>query len=577
MKTIWISALLLLLPVVAWSQQVEIKGVYPEEIEAKGFTLSQDALVNVKGTAAIFTDDWRKLVFYGWILNTDTREVAWHLFDDRRSNRSRDRDRDREGTYEFDVDVDLKKGNYELYFTGGNGNSSGRNNNGFSVSNVSDLVDAVFDSRRREKYRSRDADDLSISVEATGLKAASLDQLIKSKLEGSIVSFNRVRGDKDLEKGFTLTAETSLDIYAVGEGGRDELFDYVWIKNEATRERVFEMDYRNTDFAGGADKNLSLNETIKLPAGSYQVNYVTDDSHSYEDWNTLPPDDPEFWGVTIWPSTAADSGNVIDFVQPKVATPLVDLTQVRDDKLVSQGIKVSSEIEVSILCLGESSGDDEMADYGWIVNAATREKVWEMDNWDAKHAGGASKNRIQQDKIKLAAGDYIVYYVTDGSHSFRDWNATKPHEADLWGISLWATNDGDIKKVSSFEAEEYKNPNVIAEITMVGDDEYIKKTFDLDQETEVRIIGLGEGDDDDMHDFGYLKNMDTGKIVWEMRYRDSDYAGGARKNREFNETITLEKGTYRIVYESDDSHSYRRWNSDAPRDPERWGISILKK
>lgn len=574
MKKIWMSALMLLLPVMAWSQKVEINRVYPQEIEAKGFTLAQDASVNVKGTAAVFSDDWRTLVFYGWIINSDTREVVWHLFDERRD---RDRDRDREGTYDFDVNVDLKQGNYELYFTGGNGNGSGWNNGrDFSASSLGDIVDAVFDSRRRSKYRDRYADELFISVESAGLKSANVDALIKNKLEGAVVSFNRVREDEDLEKGFTLTAETSLDIYAVGEGGKREVFDYVWIRNAANRERVFEMNYRNTEFAGGAEKNLSLNETIKLPAGSYIVSYVTDDSHSYGEWNALPPDDPEFWGVTVWPSTDADRRNVTDFVQPKTATPLVDLTQVRDDELVSEGLKVTSEVEVRVLCLGEASGNDEMVDYGWIINAVTREKVWEMDAWDAEHAGGADKNRMQQERIKLAPGEYIVYYVTDDSHSYRDWNASRPQEDDLWGISIWATNDADINKVSTFEPKAYKSANVIAEITMVGNDEYIKRTFDLDQDTKVRIIGLGEGTDDEMHDFGYIKNMDTGKIVWEMRYRNSDYAGGARKNREFNETMTLEKGSYRIVYESDGSHAYRRWNADAPRDPERWGISIVK-
>lgn len=563
---------MLLLPLMAWSQKVEINRVYPEEIESKGFTLLQDAAVTIKGSGAVFTDDWKTLVFYGWIIDSDSREVVWHLFDERGY-----RDLDREGTYDFNVDVDLKKGSYELYFTGGNGNGNGWNNGrNFSASSLGDLVDAVFDSRRKSKFRDRYVDDLYISVESSGLQSAKVDDLINAKREGSIVSFNRVRDDEDLEKGFTLTGETSLDIYAIGEGRKREIFDHVWIHNAANRERVFEMNYRNTEFAGGASKNLSLNETIKLPAGSYIVTYVTDGSHSYGDWNALPPDDPEFWGVTIWPSTDADRRNVTDFVKPKTATPLVDLTQVRDDELVSEGLKVTSEIEVSIICLGEDSGNDELVDYGWIVNANTRKKIWEMDSWEAKYAGGADKNRMQQDKIKLPAGEYIVYYVTDDSHSYRDWNADRPYEDDLWGISIWATNDSDISKVSTFEPKGFKSENVIAEISMVGNDEYIKRNFDLDQDTKVTVIGLGEGTNNEMHDFGYIKNMDTGKIVWEMRYRNSEYGGGARKNREFNETILLEKGSYRIVYESDGSHSYRRWNADAPRDPERWGITILK-
>lgn len=569
MKTIWLTTIMLFCAHTAWSQKVEIKDIYPEEVIAKGFSVSNDGVVSVKGTSGVFAKDWQTLVFYGWILDSDTREVVWHQLDERRRTRE-------EGLFDFNSEVSLKKGNYELYFTGGNGSNLGNGRN-INVSNFSDLMDVVFDSRRKDKFRDRYADELNISVSSPSLKEIEIDNLIEEKKKGAIISFNQARNGEDFKKGFTLTAETNLDLYALGEGERDESFDYLWIYDAVSRERVYEMNYRNSESAGGAEKNLLARRTLKLPAGSYLVSYVTDDSHSYNNWNALPPDDPEFWGVTIWPSSEKDRSNVTDFVMPKVATPLVDLTKVRDDDLVSEGLHLTDKMEVRILCLGEESGNDRMVDYGWIIDAETREKVWEMDSWNAEHAGGADKNRRTEDKITLDAGDYIVYYVTDDSHSYRDWNATKPHEDEFWGISIWATNEADIEKVSKFKARDYKNENVIAEISMVGDDEYLKELFELNADTDVVVIGLGEGSSGDMDDFGYIKNMDTGRIVWEMRYRDSDHAGGARKNREFSEKLTLKKGKYRIVFESDGSHSYRSWNADPPRDPERWGISIIKK
>jgi len=36
----------------------------------------------------------------------------------------------------------------------------------------------------------------------------------------------------------------------------------------------------------------------------------------------------------------------------------------------------------------------------------------------------------------------------------------------------------------------------------------------------------------------------------------------------------LPKGSYTLFYETDDSHSYRNWNDDPPRDPEMYGITI---
>ncbi len=570
MKTIWLTAILMLCTSAAWSQRIEIKDVYPGEIKVKAFEMSQKSTVSVRGVAGVFPRNWKALAYYTWILDSETREVVWHLLDERSRM-------DDDGLFDFDLNVELDKGTYELYFTGANG-SNWRNERNMSASNFSELMDNIFSSRRRrDAFRDRYVDDLKVAVESSVLRELDIDDVINAKTKEAVLSFTHAREDESFEKGFTLTAETELDLYVLGEGERDELFDYLWIYDAASRERVFEMSYRKSESAGGADKNLKVRRRLTLPAGSYIASYVTDDSHSYNDWNAMPPDDPEFWGVTIWPASENDRKNVVEFVKPKVATPLIDLTKVRDDELVSEGLHVTGKIEVKVLCLGEASGNDRLVDYGWIIDANTRKKVWEMDLWDVEHAGGASKNKRVEDKITLNAGDYIVYYATDDSHAYRDWNDTKPHEDEFWGISIWAIEESDLEKVSKFNPRDFKNENVIAEITMVGDDEYLKEVFELDVDTEVIVTGLGEGSSGDMDDFGYIKNMDTGRVVWEMRYRDSEHGGGARKNREFRERLTLKKGKYRIVYETDGSHSYRKWNADPPRNPERWGVSIIRK
>jgi hypothetical protein len=59
-----------------------------------------------------------------------------------------------------------------------------------------------------------------------------------------------------------------------------------------------------------------------------------------------------------------------------------------------------------------------------------------------------------------------------------------------------------------------------------------------------------------------------------MSYRRTVHAGGARKNRVFNDIINLPKGEYRLCYQTDDSHSYSDWNDAAPRDPVKWGITV---
>jgi hypothetical protein len=79
-----------------------------------------------------------------------------------------------------------------------------------------------------------------------------------------------------------------------------------------------------------------------------------------------------------------------------------------------------------------------------------------------------------------------------------------------------------------------------------------------------------------MYDYGWLKNMETGKVVWKMRYRQTEHAGGARKNRKSEVILDLEPGVYVAYYKSDDSHSYRDWNMTEPYDPANWGITVYK-
>ena len=67
---------------------------------------------------------------------------------------------------------------------------------------------------------------------------------------------------------------------------------------------------------------------------------------------------------------------------------------------------------------------------------------------------------------------------------------------------------------------------------------------------------------------------ETGKVVWEMTWRKTDPAGGADKNREVTDIITLEPGTYEVRYESDGSHSFNDWNAAPPRHPRDWGITV---
>ncbi|NIW79628.1 MAG: hypothetical protein GWN16_09290, partial [Calditrichae bacterium] len=136
-----------------------------------------------------------------------------------------------------------------------------------------------------------------------------------------------------------------LKIYAIGEAREDGAFDYGWIINTQTRNRVWKLDYRNSDYGGGSEKNRMIKETISLPAGSYAALFVSDDSHSPREWNAFPPYDPSFWGLTILSSNESQKNNVelFDYEEVEPENVFIEFTHLRDDEMVSKGFTLKKD------------------------------------------------------------------------------------------------------------------------------------------------------------------------------------------------------------------------------------------
>ena len=57
------------------------------------------------------------------------------------------------------------------------------------------------------------------------------------------------------------------------------------------------MRYADTEPAGGDAKNRAVDRVIHLEKGSCMVHYLSDDSHSFGDWNAAAPPDGQPWGA----------------------------------------------------------------------------------------------------------------------------------------------------------------------------------------------------------------------------------------------------------------------------------------
>ncbi len=582
-------------PVPSSKEIVSLKDFTAEEVRSAGFAIEKEMTLHLSAVGGGEKSFWRELVddnedsqrmyAYGWIINADTREPVWEMSMENTSGKSDHRT--------CEENVMLKKGSYEVYFSAfayaqrtpfsNISTNIDRRKKGKRINKwVGTFLRMISDDDREvyDEFMDRAKNEWGITVSAPDEDAASIRTFSAPlKNPGELFSATRVGDDAVIKKALTVKNDVTIHVYSVGEGRKkDDMFDYGWIVNSATRERVWQMSYRSTRFAGGAAKNRVFNGDVTLAKGSYELFFITDASHSNDDWNSAPPFDPYNYGVTL---SLRDENNrnaiKISDAPDTDKNVILKLVELEDNDFKNEGFSLKKDTKVRVYAVGEmNNGNNEMADYGWIVNAKTRERVWTMEARSTYHAGGASKNRMADDVVELPKGDYLVYYQTDGSHSYDHWNDDPPYDQEHWGITVMGAGDEfDTKSFSSFS--EDREQGVLVQLVRVGDDRHVRKQFSLERPTTVRVYAVGEGRDDEMFDYGWIENLATGERMWEMTYEKTTRAGGARKNRMVSQTLHLDKGTYEVHFRTDGSHAFNDWNDDPPEDRTHWGITIYKE
>ncbi|MEN8191503.1 MAG: hypothetical protein ABFS12_01725 [Bacteroidota bacterium] len=539
-------------------QSLKVGNVLPGQIDMGAFYLSEKSKIEIDGLAASF-DQWQSyLNYYAWIIKTDSRKLVW------RTSTCEDYEKE-VGEFVVNRELELSEGNYEVYF------AAGHDYDEFKFNGLENFLGNVF--KKKKEYIGEFRDNFFIAV--TGTEKFTIvdpEEVVNERNKNAIAAITRVGDYENIVKKFSLLNSTEIIVYGVGEGINKQFYDFGYIYDVNKNKRVWMFNTNDAEKGGGCRKNIKVQANLTLPKGSYYVTYISDDSHSFDEWNAIPPSDPQYWGITIFAANDKGKENVIPFIEADVNNPVVDLSKAQNDQLLSQGFSISKKLKVRVKAIGE--GINEMADYGWIINADTRETVWKMRARNTDYAGGSYKNRIVDETIYLKKGTYIAYYVTDDSHSFMNWNDAPPYQADDWGLKIWTEDPADYEYVELFDDKGYMNKNLIIEIIQVENDELRSENFHLEESSNIRIISLGEGGNNEMFDYSWIETTD-GKVVWEMKLKKTYHAGGAKKNRIFNDVISLPSGEYKVYYKSDDSHSYIDWNMTPPDDKERYGITIL--
>jgi hypothetical protein len=432
--------------------------------------------------------------------------------------------------------------------------------------------------------------------------------------EREVASLRDFRSAELKSVGLRISRALDLHVRGLGAGEGDEwmateggMFASGWIIDARTRAPVWEMGVGNTVKEGD---DRSCDEFVRLPAGDYEV-YFSAPVFSVKSWRRhlvmnidhrksplfkdqhdeeglwflkgwWSADIPELWekrakqwGLDLYVSDP-DRASVQTFPVPREQPNVVfKADRLGDHVRVQQGISVTSPVVLNVYALGEKREDAELVDYGWIVDAETRDPVWEMTPKNTREAGGAGKNVSYSGTLRLTKGEYVVYFITDDSHSNDDWNSFPPADPFRWGLTISAPDERQKESVSLFKYQEIENR--IVSITRVGNDEHRQESFTLKEPAKLRVLAFGEKSLSwrSLVDYGYILDAGTREKVWTMDVDRCRHAGGASKNVLIDEVVTLPKGSYVVVYTTDDSHSYDNWNSDPPYEPENYGIIVM--
>jgi hypothetical protein len=382
----------------------------PDGSARYGFALTRPTDVEVYTIGEVRRDG---AFDYGWIINADTRARVWQM-DYAHSEPAGGAAKNRMAR----ETLRLPAGRYVAYFVCDDSHDPDEWNN----------VPALDPTFWGLTLRVADA------TARTGVRPFAYEPVPAGQ---TLVSLTGIGDGAARSAGFTLRRAMDVRVYAIGEGVNDEMVDYAWIVDATRHARVWTMRYEDTQPAGGAEKNRLFDGTVHLEAGSYLVHYASDDSHSAGEWNSAPPAEERYWGVSVFPASGRlDSAVVAPFERGPNGTVIAALVEMKDDERAHTPFRLDRETTLRVYALGEGV-NGEMVDYGWIEDATNGRVVWEMDYDATEPAGGARKNRSFEGTVRLAAGSYVLHYKSDGSHSYDDWNDDAPDDGDNWGITLY--------------------------------------------------------------------------------------------------------------------------------------------
>lgn len=183
-------------------------------------------------------------------------------------------------------------------------NSSGDN----MLTNVNDYGDIFLSKTNGIAYPSKliatpstPTQDSIVEKEWENIQKHVIDNVIFGSIKDSLDLSATVQSawdDKFLHLLVRVTDQKLRRIFYNRKKDHKIFVDYGWIEN-SKGDTLWEMLAEISRYAGGAYKNQKTDTVLELRKGTYVAKYITDESHSYDQWNDLNPKTP-FYGIVIY-------------------------------------------------------------------------------------------------------------------------------------------------------------------------------------------------------------------------------------------------------------------------------------
>ena len=195
-----------------------------------------------------------------------------------------------------------------------------------------------------------------------------------------------------------------------------------WILDARTRAVVWDLRAADTRRESNGLRDFAA--SVRLPAGTYEAHYAF-----YPASAISFKDAVDFRAVVRLARRASGGGPYVDNGLYKQFALTIDgaghvatadeIAAARSAFMGSavvsvepkrntanrRGFELNRPTDVDVHAVGELKRD-ETFDYGWIMNADTRKRVWTMTYDNTEPAGGAAKNRLARD---IPLGGYLIY------------------------------------------------------------------------------------------------------------------------------------------------------------------------